>query len=125
MSRIEDIKARVAAATPGPWNADVSEPDDVTVWTEPDPRWVANVGNWARQNPDFAAADQLRQAVEASAADAAFIAHARTDIPDLLRVVEAARLVKAQCDDMCPSWYDEPCDCGMDALRSALADLDR
>lgn len=50
---------------------------------------------------------------------------ARADIPDLLRVVEAARLVKAQCDDMCPSWYDEPCDCGMDALRAALADLDR
>ena len=52
-----------------------------------------------------------------------FIAAARTDLPLLLAVARAARLVKAQCDDMCPSWYDEPCDCGMAALRAALAPL--
>ena len=49
------------------------------------------------------------------------LAHARTDIPDLLRVVEAARELMAQsCDPDVP--------CGRrwcDALRAALADLDR
>lgn len=53
-----------------------------------------------------------------------FIAVPRTDVELLLAVAEAARLVKAQCDDLCPSWQDEPCDCGMAALRAALAALE-
>lgn len=56
--------------------------------------------------------------------DAAFIAAARTDVELLLAVAEAAKAVKAQCDDMCPRWYDEPCDCGMAALGAALAALE-
>jgi hypothetical protein len=108
MSRLDAIEARAAAATPGPWEViDLigSRPLRASVWTTED------------------GVHDVCLAEETTPADAAFIAAARTDIPALLAVARAARLVKAQCDDMCPSWYDEPCDCGMAALRAALAPL--
>jgi hypothetical protein len=76
--RLDDIKARVAAATPGPWEViDLigSRPAAASVWTDED------------GDHDVCLSE------ETSPADAAFIAHARTDIPDLLRVVEAAMAV--------------------------------
>lgn len=93
MSRIEDIKARVAAATPGPWVADEE-------W------WVCQPGEDGDIIVDGSVFPDPR--------DAAFIAHARTDIPDLLRVVEAAADLAGRYPAM--AWTD---------LRAALADLDR
>lgn len=69
--RLAAIRARVEAATPGPWEVHKSDvirvlPDPTT--GEPEPHLVAQ--SWP--------------------VDASFIAHARTDIPALLAAVEAA-----------------------------------
>ena len=93
------LAALAKAATPGPWRADASYPDDVVVWSGDDPRWVANVGNWSRQLPDPPPADtdRLRNAFEADAADAAFIAAADPQvIAAMAAVVGAARALNGQ-----------------------------
>lgn len=71
---LETIKERADAATPGPWSADGGyairgATDDVLVMVDK--------------------ADVLMERE-----DAAFIAHARQDIPALLRVAEAAALYR-------------------------------
>lgn len=70
MTRLDDIEARVKAATPGPWVAD----DDggvSTAWPEVDPVLgqgpIVDTEGCGMGNPD----------------DAEFIAHARTDVEDL------------------------------------------
>jgi hypothetical protein len=84
-------------ATPGPWQADASEPADVVVWTADDPRWIANIGNGQRQTailaPDVvdpSTESLLRNVFEADTADAALIAAMRNALPALLDVAEAA-----------------------------------
>jgi hypothetical protein len=72
MTRIEDIKARAEAATPGPW----------TDGERDQGYWVCQPG----EDGDVVVGDHYKP----DAPDAAFIAHARQDIPDLLRVAEAA-----------------------------------
>lgn len=82
------IRARLAAATPGPWEAHCDDDmDDPTIVApslrdphEDRPRYVAQT-----------AYDNLSRTTLNSAADAAFIAHARTDIPLLLAALDEAR----------------------------------
>jgi len=86
---IEEIRARRAAITPGPWSADTRELWDMVVWGAPgtdpqpddpeNPRLVMNIGE-----PVVPVGD-----VCGSAADCQFIAHAPSDIDTLLSRVEA------------------------------------
>lgn len=77
---LEPIKARLAAATPGPW-------------------WVAGQFNVKHENVSVATAGQADDTL--AAADAAFITHARTDIAALIEEVyrwrreAAAQLARA------------------------------
>lgn len=88
---IESIRERAEAATPGPWkwdddNRGVSELRYPATGTlAPDPSGVVHFGpvlgicgEWTDTRPE--------------PADAAFIAHARQDIPALLKAVELASL---------------------------------
>lgn len=88
MSRLEEIAARVAAATPGPWRPSNDDLEDVVVWGLAK-QWVANVGDWG----DLSAPVGLerKHVTDAHAADAAFIAAARIDVPFLLAEVERLR----------------------------------
>lgn len=64
---LEAIRARKDAATPGPWDAPLLG----GVWTDDDG------GGWIT--------------TDAEDANAEFIAHARTDIPDLLEAIDRLR----------------------------------
>jgi len=93
---IESIRARVDGATPGPWTADTADPEDVVVWGPQESEWLANIGNWSRHFAEHPADTDIEyQCFEVKdAADAAFIAHARQDIPALLAAVAAAVAVR-------------------------------
>ena len=101
MSRLEDIKAREQAATPGPWVAgypDGRSPE--TVFMQPvfeSETWEDREVNWYGYGTEGTIFDEGGH----TAADAAFIAHAREDVPALLAVAEAAgRLLD---DQYCPA----------------------
>jgi beta-lactamase class A len=83
-TRLAEIRARVDAATEGPWEDVVDDlNDDVDVWRDGESRlWVANTGEVFT-----ASAQRARQIL----ADAEFIAASRTDLPALLAAVEAVR----------------------------------
>lgn len=85
MSRIDEIKARFEAATPGPWKATFGMDCRAFVQT-PD------------KDEDFKIYNH---------ANAAFIAHSRDDIPYLLAEVEQARAerdnIKLSNDGLCVS----------------------
>lgn len=90
---LDATAALAEAATPGPWTLDDDERDRV-VWTAKDSRWVANVGNWSRQNAAIGEADpdhegMLRNVFEFDTADARYIAALSPDVA--LALVEAAR----------------------------------
>lgn len=72
---LQAIKARAAAATPGPWSVNNTDPDVVL---DSDGRFVG------RADED---------------ADAEFIAHARTDVPALIAEVERLRELCAKAYD--------------------------
>ena len=77
MSRIEEIKARCEAATPGPWEADYNTPfsnDFVGIYEETE--------GYIIKAEDEDEGDSTRPN------DAAFIANAREDIPYLLAEVK-------------------------------------
>lgn len=78
---IAAIRARAQAATPGPWEAPESE------WS--DPHVVTTDGEWIAA---FIAC-YPEGAIPMDAADATFIAHARTDIERLLAAVERWKAV--------------------------------
>jgi hypothetical protein len=77
-ARLEEIQARADAATLGPWR------------NEPGSSGPDNEGNpWPA---DYVAAAGIRRRFQVpTVADAAFIAHARQDVPDLLAEVELLR----------------------------------
>ncbi len=119
MSRLEEIAARAAAATPGPWGAWIEglrHPfhPEITAW---------GGSSIVYTTTGTAIADELDRD-----ADAAFIAAARDDVPFLLAEVERlrARLEQmrtyARHDPFCnyrPTYPDAPvatCDCGFDAV---------
>jgi len=86
--RLAEIRARVEAATPGPWVADPPVAKVDNNWN----RWTVmhptdgRLGTWfvASLVPDV---DRL-QDVEQEHSDAEFIAHARQDVPDLLDTMD-------------------------------------
>lgn len=79
MNRLDAIRQRVEAATPGEWSVSEWEDGGVTIDHHDD----------LNDEPVTVAI----MAAETTDADAIFIAHARQDLPDLLAVVEAARLL--------------------------------
>ena len=89
-ARLDAIDAREKAASAGPW------------WTTPqDPAHVyAGRGTGA----DLAVADDLKPQ------DAAFIAHARQDIPYLLTIARQAQQDHALIDE--GDWGPDLCGCG-------------
>lgn len=84
--RLDEIKARAAAATEGPWVNDSTEIGRPFPGTDTIDVWVAES---CHPNGDGIDGE----------ADAEFIAHARTDVPALVAAVEAVlELHHAQCD---------------------------
>jgi len=75
--RIDEIRRRAEAATPGPWHVDhVSNNHDMTfIWGQ----LLANWTPWTTQRV-FAGDVDIE--------DAAFIAHCREDVPDLLSALD-------------------------------------
>lgn len=97
--RLEAMRARLVTATPGPWSADL-QPGDCTVWGPagvhdvdthhgPAPVWLMNLADGETQPIAF----DLREA-----ANAEFIACARTDVADLLAEVDALRAELAEAE---------------------------
>ena len=105
MTRLDAIRQREQAATEGPWEAD-----------------TRNKTVWNRNNGDTVAYMSL--GLPSALPDAAFIAHARADIPALLAVVEAAvALIKKFDDSMDLLNLSGPGTKAEMALRAALAPL--
>ena len=101
-------------ATPGPWRAGIEQPEDPVVWG-PNDTWIANVGQWgANPTPDSVAC-----------ADALFVAAASPDV--VLALVRVALAAKAMVDmwDVFHFPAGGAFQPNFDALRAALADLDR
>ena len=93
MSRLDEIRARVAKATPGPWESGRLLKDydgDYMVWhgrdDEGQRQYVGSVGGLIEPVVPVGA-DIL---FEAERDNAEYIAHARADLPALLAVAEAA-----------------------------------
>lgn len=112
MSRAS-IRQRVEAAWPGPW------------WTKhaPDPAYEADWPIVAAPDTFLVTPGIVRQP------DAAFIAAARTDIPLLLAVADAAAALMAHHGDTeCMASDDRPwpheCEAAHEPLRAALAALE-
>ena len=107
MSRIEEIKARAEAATPGPWSA----ADERELWREEDPSiepsWCVS-----QMRPGFEAMSPTEGYLgdvfttagffEGTEADARFVAAAREDVPYLLRLVEVAHARIAELEANTP-----------------------
>lgn len=89
-TRLAEIRARVEAATPGPWTP--MEYDH-----NPGDQGVPILGGGERGSmaAHLTAYTMTLSNVDQSEADAEFIAHARTDLPALLAAVEA---FKEKCD---------------------------
>ena len=108
--RLEGIRERADAATPGPWAAKCSGHDYPYIETEK--RWQLACGE------DFA-----------KMPDAAFIAAARTDIPDLLSHIDAIEAELATALDRAAHWQEEDrlgrllCDELVEREAKAKADL--
>lgn len=78
MSRLDEIEARLSAATPGPWAIGTNEKNCLIIGSRQTQGWVC-VGD-----PDAAPEAQD---------DAALIAHAPEDLSALVAVVKAVRRV--------------------------------
>ena len=105
-SRLDDIKARAAAATGGPWRVQL-DGFDYGPWDE------VYVDNARGQCP----------CTPCGVPNAEFIAHARTDVPALVAAVEAVLAFHYQHEDKCCA------DCGrawpcytVEAIREALGE---
>ena len=83
MSRLDEIRARLEAATPGPWRYDGMH-NEITTPESVDGYWL--IVSECRSSPD----QVLRQDAERNCFDANFdlIAHMREDMAALLEVVE-------------------------------------
>lgn len=108
MTRIDEIRARLDKATPGPWtvNSETGSNEfcDYTVYG------IEGVcdANWASDDsPAFAYCDGM------TAEDADFIAHAPEDIRRLLDTLDQIRNVLGEEPDPCPEHPDDdPITCG-------------
>ena len=113
---LDAIEARLAAATPGPWDT-----DGTTVWAYvivPDPR--DQTGQTPIQDRELVA--------QSGGADADLIAHAPTDLAALVAEVRALRAVAKAAGEYlrAPSTYDDLRGVGRAGLRlrAALDALD-
>lgn len=79
MSKVDEIRARLAAATPGPW---VVEPVETGRFARSEARVVASGGYVLLGLGDG-------EAGQARVPNAEFIAHAREDMPHLLAALDA------------------------------------
>jgi hypothetical protein len=107
VTRIDDIKARLAAATPGPWR----------YWTNGFDRYV--IGNEDPKTGTFESiigGEPHEGAIDENDPNCTLIANAPADLAYLLRVAEAARSVFAALDEHGLSRTIVP----MMALRIAL-----
>jgi hypothetical protein len=101
-ARIEQIKQRVEAATPGPW-----ETNKLTHW----PSWYSVVAI-GKDHGHIADVQRWRHGVAGSVAEneanAAFIAHARQDVPDLLAALaEAQATIQRQAAELAEARKDQ------------------
>ena len=104
---IEKVKARCAAARPGSRECDHeswAEIDDITVWADHRDEdgirdeCICNIGP-----PISECVENLQ-----SLADGRFIAHARTDLPDAIELIEEAVRLLEKASDPYPvgsTWY--------------------
>ena len=89
---LDAIEARCAAATPGPWFQDHDSGEDENgAWENPLAEVVDGLGS------------HLIDAGEL--ADAAFIAHARTDVPDMAAALRAVLELHVRAE--CPTRSEE------------------
>lgn len=88
--QIDEIEARAAKATPGPWTAKYHH------------NWFVDIGSRAVSIDPIDKAD-----IEPCACDAEFIASARMDVPTLVAELKRARELLELFRDNCPSC--EPC----------------
>lgn len=115
---LDAIRARAEAATEGPWHrvgksiqADVPLSDDGPSTTKWNTTVVCSVGAWGSGRP--------------TEEDAEFIAHARTDVPALLSIAQAALYREGSEDCLqneCDHVEGEGATCPMVDTRFATAD---
>lgn len=127
---IKELRAKLEAATPGPWaHTRPTEPDvgdeDVRVCYLRDGvhcEWCIAL---AGESVDGAGERWTKETLDRWHADAALIAAARNALPALLAVVEAA-LERDGCSEVCSAMKPyRGCTCGAEALDRALASLTR
>lgn len=113
--RLDDIKRDADAATKGPWRA------EDTGRIQPD---VVDAGPSACSDPHCRTCGY----VEISDGDARFIANARTDVPDLVALVERLRESLKDCINeigrLSEVLCEEPSDGLIESARAALAAAD-
>jgi len=115
---IESIRARVEAATPGPWHRGTFRVHAIF----PDGP-IGTAGSVAEVRPNVYGGSDVSEMEPQDEGNVAFIAHARQDIPALLAVAEAATawLRIDPEDDETP---EDEWDPRAVALRDALAALE-
>lgn len=127
---IKELRAKLEAATPGPWaHTRPTEPDvgdeDVRVCYLRDGvhcEWCIAL---AGESVDGAGERWTKETLDRWHADAALIAAARNALPALLAVVEAA-LERDGCSEVCSAMKPyRGCTCGAEALSAVLASLTR
>jgi hypothetical protein len=99
--KLDEIQARADAATPGPWAWTKPEPD---AWDGPD---------LYSQADDTAFMFGASGGINVPSEDAAFIAHARTDVPVLLAAIQERdallrELVTSPNCGLSINWEDNP-----------------
>jgi hypothetical protein len=116
-ARVQAIRARVEKATEGLWALEGDEPlTGYRIAIEVDGAPVAEVLN-ADDFPCLTEDDEIERCDRQARADADFIAHARSDIPYLLSLLEA----RAAQETREPSGWQS----SMQKLRERIADFQR
>lgn len=81
--RLSEIRERAEAATEGPWIRTGHKNNPF----HPDVEWTQVVERWPRETGHIAFADSIS---DRDKENTEFVAHARTDVPALLRALELA-----------------------------------
>lgn len=93
MSALEDIKARLATATPGPWFRDSTTDGGETTENVVARLWDVARCSGGDTHPDAGRAEQAK-------ADADYIAHSPADMAKLIAALEAVEEVMRKLDDI-------------------------
>jgi hypothetical protein len=94
MDRLDEIRARVEAATPGPWEWDDSEWHRGFYAQEGRPLGDRSIGELSAGDIDVLRAHIDEEYLTGRLADAAFIAAAREDVPWLLAQIRRLRRIE-------------------------------